>query len=363
MVATIILCAVVAIYIYLVARCCVAFQRYDDNFDNIFQLENHSVDIIVAAKNEASNISSFLDCINNQTLPNCRLILVDDNSTDNTYKLALQNNECDMILLRNIGSGKKTALKYGISHSTASYIFSTDADCLIGKQWAYSLNLAAISNDADMIMAPVIIEACNAKSIFQRLWQAESFSLITITAGTCILGHPVMCNGGNIGYRSSFLKKSLSDINGKYASGDDMFMMESAERQQKKIIYVKTPNAVATTKGVQNLRELLNQRARWVSKTGGYTDRYIIFFALAILAGNIAAIATLVLSIFSIVSWWATFLLLTLKFAADYASVSVSSEYYERHQRFVDVLILGIVYPYYVVSSIVTYFVYGFKWK
>jgi glycosyltransferase involved in cell wall biosynthesis len=347
----------------LVARCSVAFLRYNDNFNNVSQSENYSADIVVAAKNEAANISAFLDRIKKQTLSHCHLILVDDNSTDNTYQLVKQSNERNITLLRNIGSGKKSALKYGILHSTAPYIFSTDADCLVENQWAQSLVSAAISNDADMIMAPVIIEAYNNQSIFQRLWQAESFALITITAGTCILGHPVMCNGGNIGYSASFLKKSLSDINSKYASGDDMFMMESAERQHKKIVYVKSPKAVVATKGVQNLSELLNQRARWVSKTGGYTDSYIIFFALAILLGNISAILSLILSIFSEVSWWSTFLLLTLKFAADYASVYVSSEYYGHHQRFVDVLILGIVYPYYVVASVVTYFICGFKWK
>ena len=370
-VATIIILLITAVYVYLVAKCCIVFHNYDDNTSSVPSAPTTSAsvpsvpktDIIVSAKNESQNITKFLDSIKAQTLSAAHLILIDDNSTDDTYDLAAARQDVDFTLLKNTGKGKKQALDFGISHSKADYILSTDADCFPQPRWAETL-IAAVQNvDADMIMAPVIIEAPDKTKMFQRLWQAESFALITITAGTCIAGSPVMCNGGNIGYRASFIKKSIGDINGKYASGDDMFMMESAGRQHKRFVYAKNPDAVIRTDGVETLHQLLNQRARWVSKTGGYTDSYILFFAFAILFGNLAAIAAPIFAAFGFCVWWAAALTLLLKFAVDFASVRVSSEYYDEHQRFIDVLVLGVVYPYYVVASVVSYFVRGFKWK
>ena len=376
-VATIIILLITAVYAYLVAKCCIVFHHYDDNTKSSVPTPSVSsvsttsasvpsvpnTDIIVSAKNESKNITHFLDTIKAQTLDGAHLILIDDNSTDDTYDLAAARNDLKITLLKNTGKGKKQALDFGISHSKADYILSTDADCFPQPQWAETLIRAAQTVDADMIMAPVIIEAPDKTKMFQRLWQAESFALITITAGTCISGSPVMCNGGNIGYRASFIKKSIGDINGKYASGDDMFMMESAGRQHKRFVYAKNPAAVIRTAGVETLHQLLNQRARWVSKTGGYTDSYILFFAFAILLGNIVAIAAPIFAAFGLMGWGMAALSLLLKFAVDFASVRVSSSYYREPQRFIDILVLGAVYPYYVVASVVSYFVRGFRWK
>ncbi len=372
-IATIIILIITAVYVYLVTKCCIVFHNYDDNTTPASTSSTHSpsvpsvssvraTDIIVSAKNESANISKFLDSIKSQTLPGAHLILIDDHSTDNTYDLAAARQDVDITLLKNTGKGKKQALDFGISHSNADYILSTDADCFPQPRWAETLVNAAKNVDADMIMAPVIIEAPVNTKMFQRLWQAESFALITITAGTCIAGRPVMCNGGNIGYRAAFIKKSIGDINGKYASGDDMFMMESAGRQHKRFVYAKNPDAVIRTDGVTNIHQLLNQRARWVSKTGGYTDYYILFFAFAILLGNLAAIAAPILWACG-GAWWMALSVLLLKFAVDFASVRVSSEYYNERQRIVDVVVLGIVYPYYVVAAIFTFWGRGFKWK
>ncbi len=365
MVLTVILSAIMAVYVFLVAKCCVAFYKYDDHTATAApaaQKTVPSVSVIVSAKNEEANLPQFLDDMKAQTMPGCSLILVDDNSTDDTYSIAAGRGDLDMTLLKNTGHGKKSALNYGISQSDSLYILSTDADCFPRPRWAQTLVNAAQIVDADMIMAPVIIEAPDKSKMFQRLWQAESFALITITAGTCIDGKPVMCNGGNIGYRASFIKQSIGDINGKYASGDDMFMMESAGRQRKRFVYAKNPDAVIRTAGVETLGQLLNQRARWVSKTGGYTDYYILFFAFAILLGNLAAIVAPILWACG-GAWWMALTVLLSKFAVDFASVRVSSEYYNEHQRFIDVIALGIVYPYYVVAAIFTFWGRGFKWK
>lgn len=355
-----VLSIIAAVYSFLVIKCCICFARYKETDT---QNSDCKISILVSAKNEEENIAKFIDCIKNQSIKDLELVLVDDNSTDRSYAIAQSQSSDKIKIIKNEGKGKKDALKFGLQFCTGKYILSTDADCFPQKDWAKTLIETAESKNADMIMAPVIIEAKNPKSLFQRLWQAESFSLITITSGTCIYGKPVMCNGGNIGYKSEFWKSSISEINKKYASGDDMFMMESAEKQKKKIVYAKNNEAVIKTYGVENLKQLLNQRARWVSKTGGYTEFYTLFFAFCILMGNLNIIASLILMSLSVINL-ATFSGIFLaKFLTDWISVKVSSKYYKMEQKTSDIAILELVYPYYVVASILSYLTRGFKWK
>ena len=139
-IATIIILIITAVYVYLVAKCCIVFHNYDDNTTtapttlaptpSVPSVSSvRATDIIVSAKNESANISKFLDSIKSQTLPGAHLILIDDHSTDNTYDLAAARQDVDITLLKNTGKGKKQALDFGISHSMADYILSTDADC------------------------------------------------------------------------------------------------------------------------------------------------------------------------------------------------------------------------------------------
>lgn len=366
MITFIIVTALLILYVSLVMQCSDSFRSFSAKEYLIGDVAPDTLpdtDIIVAAKNEEQNVDKFAAAIKQQTHPKSRLIFVDDHSSDDTYNKVQGQLSLPDTVIHSEGNGKKEALRTGIAKSTGSYILSTDADCFPSPRWAELMVGSAMQENAQMVMAPVIIEPINRGSMFQRLQMAESFAMITITGGTCLQGKPVMCNGGNIGYNSQFLKQNTDGLNAKYASGDDMFMMETASKQQKKFAYVRHPEAVIRTKCVPTLKQLMNQRARWVSKTGGYSSWYILFFAFAILLGNLAAIASVILPCVGVVEWYLPLPLLIMKFVADYQSVVCSSVFYGERIGFLDILILEIVYPVYVVASVAKSIVGGFTWK
>lgn len=80
------------------------------------------------------NTSAFLeDCINsilNQSYTNWELIIVDDTSTDNSYKIVekFANNDSRIILLKNSGNGIIDALQLAFKHSKGNYITRMDSD-------------------------------------------------------------------------------------------------------------------------------------------------------------------------------------------------------------------------------------------
>ncbi len=366
MIITAVIILLILLYCHLVMGCVDSFRTFTSDEYMLGGAADGALpaaDIVVAAKNEQDNIPGLARSINGQTHPGCRLIFVDDHSTDSTLQEARRSFPEPHTVMQSSGHGKKDALREGILQSRAEYILSTDADCFPQPEWAGLMVRAAQLRNADMVMAPVIIEPIDSGNMFHRLQMVESFAMITITGGTCLDGRPVMCNGGNIGYRADFLKGNTDGLNTKYASGDDMFMMETAQRQKRRFAYVRHPGAVIRTKGVATWKALLNQRARWVSKTGGYTSKFILFFAFAILMGNLAAIASLVFSSCQLMAWWITGLLWLLKGAVDAASALVPASFYNEKLRFWDVVVLEICYPFYVVASVVSALTRGFKWK
>jgi cellulose synthase/poly-beta-1,6-N-acetylglucosamine synthase-like glycosyltransferase len=87
-----------------------------------------------------------------------------------------------------------------------------------------------------------------------------------------------MCNGANLAYE----KKAFYDVNGfdgidRIASGDDMLLMHKIQQKYPdRIFFLKSKDIIVETKPVQTIKEFMNQRIRWASKTNKYTDKKII---------------------------------------------------------------------------------------
>jgi biofilm PGA synthesis N-glycosyltransferase PgaC len=246
--------------------------------------KDHSlfVSVIVACRNEEKRLPLLLKDIARQSLsPNLfELIIVDDNSYDSTINIAsgftgIKN----LKVLKSPGKGKKKALRTGIGASSGSLVITTDADCSMDNSWMETIVSYYCYNKPDIIICPVRLE--NGKGFFHRFQQLEFLSLQGITAGTAIIGNPVMCNGASLAFRKELYLKHSGNLHDELASGDDIFLLHSIKRESpKKILWLESPSAIVTTGSSDTLHAFLTQRARWISKTGYYTDRLTKLLAI-----------------------------------------------------------------------------------
>lgn len=312
--------------------------------------QNLPINIVAAAKNEEENIDKFLSCISSQNYQNSEFILVDDHSTDGTYRIASEYKQrYNFILCHNNGNGKKAALRTALTHCNAPYILFTDADCYSNPLWTTIMAAAAKHTKADIILAPLIIKADNPKSIFQRLWQTESLAILTLTAGAAITGHPIMCNGGNMMVKTSLRTTADAYIKDHYRSGDDIFLLQFAVAQNKKMIFVKSCDSVVYTHSPQTLRALIRQRARWAGKVTGYTDKITILVAALVFGANISILLAMGLWLAGVIDWYIFLLLWIIKFAADAFSVIIPAKCYTIPVNLIDIFVLAVIYPLYTV--------------
>ncbi|CAN5271884.1 glycosyltransferase [soil metagenome] len=249
------------------------------------QITGTPLSIIIPARNEENNIRSCIESILKNNYPKnlLEIIVVDDHSDDNTAKIVQEysSQSVKLITLRevidpsNLNSYKKKAIEVAVEASTGKLIITTDADCVVPENWLQTIAAFYEKYQPVFIAAPVALyRETNFLKIFQSL---DFMTMQGITGAAVHQRFHTMCNGANMAYE----KKVFYEVNGfkdidDIASGDDMLLMHKIfKAYPKNILFLKSKDAVVLTKPVNTLSDFLNQRIRWASKTGKYTDRMI----------------------------------------------------------------------------------------
>jgi cellulose synthase/poly-beta-1,6-N-acetylglucosamine synthase-like glycosyltransferase len=310
------------------------------------------VSVVIACRNEEKNLPSVMNSIGIQDYPEnlYEVIIVDDNSTDQTSKIASKFiAPGNVLVLNNRGTGKKQALRTGILAAKADLIITTDADCTMGKSWIRTIAAYYEINGPDMIICPVQIKAVDG--LFGYFQELEFLSLQGITAGSACLGDATMCNGANLAFSKGKYLNHSAYLHDEIRSGDDIFLLHSLKKEKNsKIMWLESPDALVTTKGSSSPGSLLKQRSRWISKSIDYTDFFTIFLALTVFV-------TLLLQIFYFVSMFIfpgfalVFLtVFVLKSLPDILILKNTLKRYNKRSLIRWFLPSQLIYPFYVVG-------------
>ncbi len=94
------------------------------------------VSVIIIIKNHSKFLSRCLDSLLNQVYKNYEIIIIDHNSTDNTAGLVKSYNSAKIkYFFYNEGQSIAAVRNFGIKNSVGDYVFFTDADCMVAKNW------------------------------------------------------------------------------------------------------------------------------------------------------------------------------------------------------------------------------------
>jgi glycosyltransferase involved in cell wall biosynthesis len=257
--------------------------------------------VVVPCRNEEANLPFLLSDIARQTLDNnlFELIIVDDNSCDSTFRKASDSyNQGNIKVIRNRGIGKKTAIRTGVEESAGELIITIDADCRINGTFLETISSCYAESAPALIICPVALES--GRSFFQRFQELEFLSLQGVTAGSALRGDPVMCNGAGLGFTKEAYLSHSDFLHYELASGDDVFLLHSLKKESPKSIrWIESDDAAVTTRLSGSVASFLRQRARWISKTGYYSDTSAKILAIVTFVTILSQLAILVAGIFS----------------------------------------------------------------
>jgi cellulose synthase/poly-beta-1,6-N-acetylglucosamine synthase-like glycosyltransferase len=320
--------------------------------------------IIVPFRNESENLPILLDSLSqlNYPIDLFDVILVDDESEE---KFKIQSSKYKVSVINNIrvsNSPKKDAIVTAMQIVNTDWIITTDADCLVDKNWILTLDNYIQLHDVSMIAGAVTYVCGN--SFLHHFQQLDLASLQGATIGSFGINKGFMCNGANFAYtKSLFQELNGFEGNDKIASGDDVFLLQKAiAKSPEKVHYLKSQNNIVITKPLNDWKSLFHQRVRWASKTSSYQSTFGKGLGLFVFAGNLCLVLGLGCWLLGVIAFQNIVLLLLLKFLVDTILIYKTNHFLTK-SKMKYLILSSLFYPFFSVS-VALYSLYGkYEWK
>ncbi|MDB4107654.1 glycosyltransferase [Bacteroidia bacterium] len=267
-------------------------------------------------RNEEANLPALLDSLNalNMHDHSVEVVFIDDKSMDRGVDI-IENTIIELsqsIISNKEKSGKKAAMQLGWEVARGDIILQTDADCVFESEWLAKMVEPFQDERINLVSGPVSYG--ESKGFWRNLLALDFVALIAIGAAHIEWKLPMICNGANMAYRKSIT--SRAELNTSKASGDDVFLLQSAQQLDSDgIIFSKSSEAIVSTNGPDSFMEFWNQRLRWASKNGDYDIKKNTYILKALWVYNITILISLFT--FSALGFTAALYLVLLKVLAE----------------------------------------------
>lgn len=328
--------------------------------------------IVIPFRNESKNLPKLLNSISLINYPKDKfeILLINDDSSDDFKGIIrdFQSNHTDLILKliqnnRKSNSPKKDAIETAIRHSNFDWIISTDADCILPKNWLSPFSDFIQKENPKMIVAPVSYRLENR--FIEQFQNLEFLSLQGSTIGGFGINRPFLCNGANLCYHKNAFKevggfKGNKDI----ASGDDIFLMEKMiTKFPGRVKYIKCRDSIVLTSPERTFSGLIQQRMRWASKTSSYHHKFGKAVGLIVFTTNAYLLLLLIFAIINKISWQHFGLFYLIKFNIDFLLIHRSASFFKQENSLKSYLTSSFLYPFFMVFIALFSFNRSYKWK
>lgn len=232
-----------------------------------------SVSIIICAKNEEENLKKNLPLILSQDYPSFEIVVVNDNSTDNSldYLLEIQNNFPNFTVANlqwDTSPGKKEALSVGIKKARFDTLLLTDADCRpISKKWLFFMQNALTDTIEIGLGHGPYLPLRGFLNIFLRF---ESLYTAIQYQSFALVGLPYMGVGRNLIYKKSLFEKAggFQEHLHLPSGDDDLFINAVAHKDNTTIII--NPATFVFSEAKSSWTGYYNQKSRHFTTGSSY---------------------------------------------------------------------------------------------
>lgn len=362
---------ILIIYTLLIVSFVIGFYKIKQA-QTTFKKPNNQFSIIIPFRNESANLDALLQSVLKQNYPTqlFEILLVNDDSEDDSCDLIevfqQKHKHLNIGLFQNkrkTSSPKKDAIITAIETTQFNWLITTDADCEVPKNWLNSFNTFIEEKHPFFISAAVKFK--NEKSWLFHFQNLNFISLIGSTIGGFGIKKPFLCNGANLCYRKDIFKK----INGfkgntSIASGDDIFLLEKMLRYSpSKTLFLKSKEAIVSTKATQTWKAFFHQQIRWASKTNAYKNWFSKFVGLVVFTTNFTIVLFAISLYFNPNNWIFFIAVLLLKMFIDVLLIEKTARFLSVKKSLVYYPLISGLYPIYIVIIASASLLKKYEWK
>lgn len=233
------------------------------------------ISVIIAARNESHNLQENLQFILEQDYSNFEVIVVNNNSTDDSYQVlsALKKgyNHLEIIEFNNpdhVRQGKKLPLTLGIKAAKNEHLLLTDADCKPkSNQWIKKMARGFKEKEIILGYGPYIKTSGLLNSIirFDTAWIGMNYFSFALN------GFAYMGVGRNLAYtKSAYQAVDGYKSHHMLASGDDdLFIQEASKKSSLGIEIDADTHCFSPSKNTWS--EWVHQKSRHFTTTPKYS--------------------------------------------------------------------------------------------
>lgn len=238
------------------------------------------VSILICAHNEEENLKAFLPSILEQDYPEFEVVVIDDDSSDDTTWVLKELKEKyahlrvveiqEHIRLKH---NKKFALSIGIKGAKHNHLLMTDADCIPASNRWLALMMQAYSNPEKEIVlgySPYV----RKKGLLNRLIRFETTFTAMTYLGMALKKRAYMGVGRNLSYkRELFTQGKGFNSHMHIRSGDDdLFVNQNANKRNTSICI--HPDAHVYSEPHETWKGYYKQKARHSTASTLYKGKY-----------------------------------------------------------------------------------------
>jgi len=268
------------------------------------------VSIVVAAKDELSNLQKLVPALLSQDHPDFEVIIVDDHSKDGTLKYLETLNDNPTLKIVSVVdfpetiNSKKYALQKGIEQASKDIILLTDADCLPGSnQWATSMT-SSFTDQKEIVLG--ISTYLKKKGFLNRFIRYETLFTALQYFSLTSLKLPYMGIGRNLSYKKSFFtqRKGFEGIESINGGDDDLFVNRNATGRNTSISFL--PNTLVHSVPKTTWSSFFRQKRRHLAVGKYYKIRDKVILGIF----HLSALLTWLLAILLILTGFDPYIIL-----------------------------------------------------
>ena len=361
---------IILIYILLIWWLNLGFDKVED-----FKLQDlpntTPFSVIIPFRNEEKNLPQLLGSILklNYKTPLFEVIFVNDDSEDESTKIInkhLQSSKIHFKIidsLRTSNSPKKDAISTAIRIAQNNWIITTDADCVLPKYWLDTFDEFIQIKDTIAIAGPV--KFTGPTSFFTRFQILDTLSLQSATIGGFGIHKPFMCNGANFAYKKSVFKLVKGfDGNDSVASGDDVFLLQKfIKTYPNDVYYLKSSKSIVSTQVVSSIKDFINQRVRWTSKSSRYKSLFPKIIGLIVLITNFLLVSLLALLSLNLITAKTVGLIWLIKISIDLLPIFKTARFFKQEHILLSYIFVSLLYPFVTVYIALLIPLGTYNWK